>query len=165
MACKIENMHRRIVIETLPSLVAPARWPCSGEEYCLVVIADLEQVPSDIQQLGNFAASAIRSGARLIICYGSAAELIHDVFDEVIAMRNVSDNLSLKPEDDVMTVSLGEAPLSDALQEIIEVYRLPNQAEKVNPPIVFVMVHADPRIAKISALMKSRNMRPNAGEG
>lgn len=152
----MSTLPRDVYVKVVPALEAGIDWPCRHRIFCLVVFADSWNVPPNIQALGRFATEAVAAGARLVLTYGSAAELLHELFDEIIAGRSLANPSILKKGDLVLTVSLGGLPLREAVRQIFETYEIPKVSAAPDAPVVFVVTAGDDRLKALDELLSPK---------
>lgn len=145
---------RPLFLAPLPSLGFWDGWSTIGGPFRLLLVLNLEQVVSP-KDLGAMADSALRGGARLVECGGTAGELAHDSFDKVIVDSEAAGNPLVEPGELIATICDCELPLDELLWEVFIVYRCEERIEEGNPPVVVALLNDDSRIAEVRQLASS----------
>ena len=156
-----EYCDTRYHLHVLPTLDAGFEPLYNRRYFRLVTFLDNSQIPSE-RSLGDFVKSALAAGARSILTAGSAAEVVHDRFDEEIARGEKTRELldpdrgqfiptswwTEEPVDEVLSVAAGQFG-SDCFEE--------------QPfAVVVALINGDPRIQEVKEIGTSLRERLDA---
>lgn len=136
----------------MPSLLAPFERVPGHRYFRLVVLLDESQIPDD-HTLGRFASNALRAGARSVLSAGSAAERVHDLFDEQIVWEEIVDKLCDPDQGEfIVTTWHTNESLARVLWEACFLGIGCDAFEEENPCILVVVQQGDPRLATLREL-------------
>ncbi len=129
--------------------------------FRLVTFIDHSQILSD-RSLGNFVRSTLAAGARSIVAAGTAAEVVHDCFDEEIA-SGVKTHQLLDPDrgEFIPTSWWDEEPLDEVLW-IADGAFASDCFEEEPYTVVVALVSGDPRVHEIKEIGTSLQERLEA---
>ena len=145
------HLGKELYIVTLSTLTSPIDWLKTKPYFKLVVFLDTEQAHGT-ESLLHFAKLALDAGARSIFCAGTAGELLHDLFDEVIC---ANEALYTPNEDDVIpTTWHPDESVAEVLFQAFT-FSSSDRFEACNPPIVITVLDGDMRIAQLEAVAKN----------
>jgi len=136
-------------LESSPLPIAPGR-----RFYRLVVFVDKEQITSR-DALGSFVSEALRSGARSILTGGSAAERVHDTFDEEIVYAEVIRNAPYCDSERgefIPTAWFTDDPVDSVLWNATIMGC--DAFEPEDTAVVVVLIEGDLRIAEVERIGK-----------
>jgi hypothetical protein len=146
-----EYEENTFLLAVIPTLTSPLPPVADRDFFRLVVVLDENQIPST-DDLYAFAAGALRAGARSIICGGSAAQKVHDAFDdELVYEAEVLRTLKYPENESIPTTWHTDEPLDELLWNGT-VFLASDGFEHDQPVIVVVLLEGDPRIVEIEQI-------------
>lgn len=123
--------------------------------FRLIIILDDAQISSN-ETLFRFVSHALQAGARSIACGGSAAERVHDAFDEEIVHQSVILKSPLCDDDKgecIPTTWHTNSPLDSLLWEGTMCGC--DAFESEHPVVVVLLLNGDPRIAEVEEIART----------